>query len=135
MAQLVVVSANPGIDANRITVNILFVYGMGGTSVSVGTFDYNRVIITVTEGFTDVAGTNDDWATIAAAINTTAGAYVVATGLSGDTSIVLSPDQGLLGATQGADAGQYYGGGGSPVTVRKRFPQFTKGRGAGQGVY
>ena len=131
---LFVVAANPGLDGNRISVNIFFVFGAGGTSVSVSTHAYNRVVINVTEGFDFTSGTNDPWDTIAAAINSAASAYVTAYGNPSDNSIVTPASNGLAAGDQSANAGQYYSGGVAP-NLSKRFPVFIKGRGAGQGVY
>ena len=104
-------SANPGVDGNRITVNIVFAFGSSGTSVFVDVYDFNRVVITIDEGFDNVVGTNDAWDVIAAAVNVAAGAYVTAEGASGDHSVVISPDQGLLNGSQGAGIGQFYSAG------------------------
>lgn len=112
-------STNPGLDANRIAVFITLAFG-GSLAVSVDTFDYNRVVVNVTVGtVVDVGGlfliTTVDWATVAAEVNSIAGAYVQAAGLAGSITTSNINNKGLLGAGQGNKPGQYYSEGVSVV--------------------
>lgn len=124
--KLAVVAANPGIDGNRIFVNIVEVFGGGGCSVSVATFDYNRYVVTVTMGFSFTSGNNVDWAAAAAAINA-ACPFLSAAGISGDFSNDIV-GTGMGGGFQGASAGQYYSPGVVVTVIQRRLPQFIRGR-------
>jgi hypothetical protein len=124
-------SVNPGVDANRITVILTFTYGPGGASAELFSYDFNRYVITLNMGFNDVSGTNVDWATAASAVNVVAGNVVQAAGAADDTSVLAGGLGGLTGGFAGGYFSQYYSpsvGPPPPVVIRKKLPQFIRGR-------
>jgi hypothetical protein len=130
---LEIIADNPGIDGDRISLNIIEVFGGGGCAVTVDTYDFNRYVITVTMGFNFATGNNVDWATAAAAINSAAGAFLTAVGTSGDYSNDVV-GTGMSGGAQGANAGQYYSPGVVVPISKRKLPQFIKGRFGGNGI-
>ena len=117
------VTANPGVDGNRISVIIVEEFSGAGCSVVVNTYDYNRYEVVVTMGFNFTSGNNVDWDSAAGSINAAAGAFLTAVGASGDTSADIV-GSGTAGGSAGAGEGQYYSPG--LVKVRHRWPKYVK---------
>ena len=130
---LTATSTNPGVDANRITVNLISVQGSGTVSVAVATDDFNRFTITVTVGWQFVGSapqepqTNSTWDAIATAINAAASAILDAVGDPGDQQVPLfasgATAQGLIGGGAGNGLSQYYSAG----TVARVFNYVSAG--------
>jgi hypothetical protein len=133
--QLLVIANQSGIDGNRISVIINEVFGSGGASVTVSTYDYNRYVVTLSMGFLGLTGGNNvDWATAAAALNAVC-PFMTAYGAVGDyTRFIFGSGAnsiGLLNGFQGSGEGQLYSPGvvsPPPVVIRKKLPQFIRGR-------
>lgn len=117
MASLQVQSVTPGVDANRISVEL---QATGGSSITVAVVvsDFNRILITVSVG---TSGSTP----IASAINADAVAslYVFASGtLDGSGATSSAGRKNLSGGSAGGGAGQYYSG----ATPSRWLPQYTK---------
>lgn len=109
-----------GCDGNRVVFEFIENYGAAGVSVAL-TVNDGYVVITVTNGFTVVDGNQDDWATVAAAVNAVASGYGTAEGESGNTTAVLI--ENVVSGTAASGPGVYY----SAVAVRRfRFPHYVK---------
>ena len=114
---LQVQSVTPGVDANRIAVDLQAVAG-SSIAVSVTLSDFGRVLVTVAVG---VSGSTS----IADAINAdpTAALYVVASGtLDGSGAFTSSGRKQLGGGSAGGGLGQYYSG----ATPARWLPQYVK---------